>query len=931
MNSVRNFLLVQVILITFLSQIFGQDGVQIKNVVIVGKVINEITKEPLTGVSIILQNSSKGFVSGDSGRFKIVIPDKSYPIVLELTSLGFEKKVIRIKESELMPIISMVPQFTILQEVVYAASRTSESILKSPVSIEKFSQKQLKEAAGADLLESLRFMKGIELVNNGLTYKQVNARGFSGTMNSRFLTLADGVDIQSPVLGWSFGNQFGITDLDLESAELIPGAASALYGPIAFNGLLSFHSKDPFKYQGLNVQLKSGVNHINDPEAKAHGYNDYAIRFAKSYRDKFAFKLNASYNNGLDWFANNYTDFNAQTPISQRGPKNPARDAIHIYGDEVRKVLPGIGLVSRTGYEDKFLSDYNVYNAKLNASVHYRLNRNLTLIASQFFGQSNSNYNGSSRYSTKNISEYISKLEFKGENFFIRTYRVWENLGEFYNTRELAQVLNRSWVKDFSGNLVTSSMADQMWFMRYEAAYKGLVNGVVSDDHMIARSFADQNRLNPGTPEFETRKSDIIKTLVPAGARLFSNSSYYHSEGQYQMHNKLNTFNLIIGGNFRYFDIYSKETLLGERDNQRIQLTEYGLFAQATNKFIDDKLRITGSLRFDKNQNFKGNLTPRISMVYQTAKQGFLRASLQTGFRNPRVIDQYVMLRSGATILLGGAPIASRGMNVYENSFTSSSASNFTNAFNASIALGKTVQESINASIGLLKKANVPFISPEKQTAFEIGYKSEVNHKMTIDINIYYSMYKNFIVNTVVESVPSTILQSDGKINPIAANELADGKGQLYQLYTNSEVKVSAAGISGGFTYNMFNKFELRGNATYNQLNTKELDVNNYAAYNTPPWSTNLSFGNSDIFNGIGFNMNWHWQDSFLWYGTFLGNRPGSVKAFSLLDMQVNKKFSKKDIQVKMGGSNILNHKVAQIFGGPETGAIYYISILLGK
>jgi iron complex outermembrane receptor protein len=72
--------------------------------------------------------------------------------------------------------------------------------------------------------------------------------------------LVDGVDNQTPGLNFSVGNQFGASDLDVESAEIIPGAASALYGPVAFNGLLSIKTKDAFKYVLLGVALKTGVN-----------------------------------------------------------------------------------------------------------------------------------------------------------------------------------------------------------------------------------------------------------------------------------------------------------------------------------------------------------------------------------------------------------------------------------------------------------------------------------------------------------------------------------------------------------------------------------------------------------------------------------------------------------------------------------------------
>ena len=66
------------------------------------------------------------------------------------------------------------------------------------------------------------------------------------------------------------GNIVGINDLDLESAEMIPGAASALYGPNAINGILLLTSKNPFDYQGLGAYLKTGVNHVDENSILHH-------------------------------------------------------------------------------------------------------------------------------------------------------------------------------------------------------------------------------------------------------------------------------------------------------------------------------------------------------------------------------------------------------------------------------------------------------------------------------------------------------------------------------------------------------------------------------------------------------------------------------------------------------------------------------------
>ena len=472
----------------------------------------------------------------------------------------------------------------------------------------------------------------MEVVTSGLTYKQVNTRGFNTTGNSRFLQLVDGVDNQTPGLNFAVGNLFGASDIDMESVEVIPGAASALYGPVAFNGVLMMHTKDPFQYQGLTVQIKSGINHIGESGVNPKGLGDFALRYAKGFKNRFAFKVNASYLTGTDWYATNYTDVSAQTPADKRGPNNPGRDALNIYGDEVSETLPGIGLVSRTGYEEKNLMNYDVYSLKLNGALHYRITNNLEAIYQYNYGRGTASYTGSSRFDLNNFVLQTHRVELKGSNFFVRSYAVIENSHDSYNTRSLAQFINRDWVQDLNGNVVSPDKADDMWFTRYAAAYNGNITGVAAASNDAARSFADQGRFLPNTSAFNNAKDASIHNYGLSGSGVFSNSKFYHTEGQYDFSNSVKLFELLAGGSFRNYDMFTNGSLFDDKEN-KVTIKEYGAFVQAAKKLLDDKLKLTASLRYDKDENFDGSFTPRFSAVYTLDKTQNFRASYQTGFQ----------------------------------------------------------------------------------------------------------------------------------------------------------------------------------------------------------------------------------------------------------------------------------------------------------
>lgn len=891
-----------------------------------GTLTDATTNEPVSNASVTIKGKRTGTITDNKGAFKLNVTNVPLPFTLVVSSINYGTKELQVANASETLVITLEPQTGLLTEIVTTASRVPENILRSPVSIEKMNLKMIRENPSLTFYDGLQNLKGMEAVTSSLTYKQVNTRGFNSTGNSRFLQLLDGVDNQTPGLNFAVGNQFGSSDIDLESAEVIPGAASALYGPVAFNGVLALRTKDPFQYQGLTVQTKAGINHVGESGVDPHGLYDVAIRYAKAFNNRFAFKVNASYLTGLDWYAADYTDVSAQTPPAQRGAANPGRDALNIYGDEVSRTLPGIGLVSRTGYEEKDLMNYDVYSLKLNGALHYRITNNLEAIYQYNYGRGTASYTGSSRFDLNNFVLQTHRVELRGSNFFLRSYAVMENSHDSYNTRSLAQFINRDWVQDLSGNTVTPDKADNMWFTRYAAAYNDSVAGVTPQNHLAARAFADQGRFLPGSDAYTNAKEASIHNYGLSGAGVFSNSKFYHTEGQYDFSKTVKVVELLAGGSFRYYDMFTNGSLFDDKDN-KVTIKEYGAFVQASKRLLEEKLKLTASLRWDKNENFDGNFTPRFSAVYTAAKTHNFRASYQTGFRNPTPVDQYIKLNVGPITILGGVPNNSKGMNVYENSFTASSVGAFGQAFGAAIGSGKPFPQAVSENKDLLQKSNVAYIKPEQQKAFEVGYKGLFGNKFLVDVNYYYSSYTDFILNTVVIQPQNTIYGTDGKVAFDAAADILNGKIHAFQLYTNAPDNVSAQGSSVGLTYLMQGGYTVGGNLTWSSFNIQKANPNNIAAFNTPEWSSNVTFGNSNAYNGFGFNLAWHWQDAFDWYGTFNGTRPGRIQAYSLVDLQVNKKLPKAKSMLKLGASNLFNNRVSQAYGSPAIGAIYYVSL----
>jgi len=896
---------------------YGQSGK------ISGTVQESETNRPLPGVSIVVKGNNSGTNTNSEGKFEINAAASSTLIV---SFVGFEKQEIRLDNRSFIT-VSLKSSVEQLDQVVISASRIEENILRSPVSIEKMDLRAIQQTPSANFYDGLINMKSLDMVTSSLTYKQINTRGFNTTGNGRFLQLVDGVDNQPAGLGFAMGNLFGPHDLDVESVELIPGAASALYGPVAFNGMLYTRTKNPFDYQGLSVQTKFGVNHVNDgTDLGAKPMYDMAIRYAKAINNRFAVKLNASYLKGTDWYANDYTDIDPNTPAANRGPKNPGRNALNIYGDEVAQTIEGIGRVSRTGYEEKNLATYGVYSLKLNGAFHYRISDKLEAIYQGNFNQGTAQYTGSNRFVINDFKLIQHRLELRGSNFYIRAYTNHEYSTNSYNTRALGQQINRTWVKDLTGNVVAPSAADATWFQRYAAAYNGTIAGVTGKDNDQARSFADQGRLLPGTSGFDDAKDRLIQVRGLAGAGILSKSSLQHIEGLYDLSSALKIFNLQVGGNYRKYFLNSEGTLFDDKD-KKITNDEFGMFAQASKTMLHNMLKLTLSGRYDKNENFAGRFTPRASAVFSPTANHHFRASYQTGFRNPSISDQFIKLNVGPIIILGGAPVNSQGLNAYENSFTSASVGAFGAAFGKDVASGVAFPQALANNKDKLVKSNVPYIKSEKVKSYEIGYKGILGSKLLLDVNYYFSEYTDFLINAVVIRPTSNVLLPDGAINTAAAGEILSGKIQAFQLYTNAADKVSIQGATAGITYSLPKNYRVNANTTWAAFNIRDANPNNIPAFNTPKWKSNLVLSNSKVTDKIGFSVAWHWQQSFDWYGTFNENRPGRIASYSLLDAQVSYRVPALKTVIKLGASNLTNKYIVQAYGSPAVGGLYYLSL----
>ncbi|HEX4851504.1 MAG TPA: carboxypeptidase-like regulatory domain-containing protein, partial [Puia sp.] len=511
-------------------------------------------KEYVPSASVTIKGSTSGTVSDSRGNFKLTT-NQAPPFTIVISSVGFETREIQVTDVSAPIQVEFSPTSSLGTEVVVSASRVPQRILESPVSIEKMNAATIRELPAPNFYDALPSLKGVESSVQSLTFRGITTRGFNSNGNERFNQFIDGMDNQAPGLNFSVANIVGISELDLQNLELLPGASSALYGAGGMNGTLLMTSKSPFDYQGLSVKLQAGVNHVGTVQQPNLGFvPDVILRYAKAF-GKFAFKVNFAYMQADDWRAQDSSNFDRLNNKVKAGfshKDDPNYDGVNVYGDEINNTYTGTGIpgldgttVSRTGYKEEDLVDYNTKSLKLGLALHYKITDNVEAILQGNYGSGTTVYTGSDRYSLRNFNIGQYKLELRGRNFFLRGYTTQERSGQAYNATALGTLLNEAYNPSVTYDPVTGQV-NGGWFSDYAMGYYGalLAGDKPSDAHIAARMYADRNRLMPGTAGFNQAKDAITSSYIGYGpgrngAKFNDKTNLYHYEGMYDFSDKI--------------------------------------------------------------------------------------------------------------------------------------------------------------------------------------------------------------------------------------------------------------------------------------------------------------------------------------------------------------------------------------------------------
>jgi iron complex outermembrane recepter protein len=911
---------------------------------VTGRVIDSHRQAPLNGASIIVKDKlinekPVGVSANIKGEFTLFV-SSSLPLTLLVSYIGYETANVIISDPETLNLtIPMISEAKFADEVIVIGQRITVEELKSPITKDKITILDLQQAPSFNVYDAISNMRGVDMATQSLLINSVNTRGFNATTNLRFSQFVDGIDNQAPGLNFPLSNIAGISDLDLESIELVPGPSTGIMGSGAFNGTLVLTSKDPFDYPGLSLYSKFGVNGLNSEGGQnfldfgGNPVADYGFRFAKVHGNKLGWKLSGSYLKAIDFKAEDYENigpgYRFETHIN-----NPGISAVNIYGDEILARMPlgsndSIVTVTRTGYKEEDLVNYNIRNLKLNGSVHYKLTDKTTIVLYGNYGIASTMFSGDNRIYLKDFSIFQYKAEVNGERFSLRSYATRQNSGNSYDAGLLAT------------RMLRAAKPDDVWFNHFRIAYNGFSPARAFNNYLRSREFADSGfgigqsyeaYYTPGTTRFDQLKLEMVNKRDGTGAGIYDRSGLYHVEGRYIVRpfEEEGKLKLETGLNVRLYDPESNGTIFPDTLGNDITILEGGGFARGTLP-MKKNIVLTGILRVDKNENFKPVFNPSIMMVKTLREIHNVRASIQSGFRYPGVREQFINQDLGEIVLVGGLPSLINHYQLEGNAFTLQTRDAFNRAVERDIDYDP-VKNPQRYSRQQAEIKNAPLlevnivdgrysgIRPERVSSFEIGYRSLFEGRRLIDISYYRSHFSDFI--GIVRFVkPSTSPQVD--LMAAASQMNNSSQSQLIYMFANSTESVVTQGLEATYDVTSLEDFIFVLNFTWAHLN-KASDDPIIPAFNTPKFKYNLSIGHRRLGPNFGFKLTWRLRDKFYWESPFAD---GEVQSINTVDLQFNLTVPKIHTQIKFGGSNLFNDRVPNVYGGPGVSSLFYVNL----
>jgi TonB-dependent starch-binding outer membrane protein SusC len=201
---------------------------------VTGKVINKTTLQPVPGATVVIRGTVIAAQTDTSGNFSIEVPNNKSE--LEVTSVGFENRIISIAGKTTVGEIQMVTTVGNLNEVFVTGytSQKKKDITGAVAIVNVTDMRATPSGSTEALLQGQASGVTVNTTGQPGGASVVNIRGITSSGNSAPLVLVDGVP----------GSMHDINSNDIQSIQVLKDAGgAAIYGVRGSNGIVVITTK----------------------------------------------------------------------------------------------------------------------------------------------------------------------------------------------------------------------------------------------------------------------------------------------------------------------------------------------------------------------------------------------------------------------------------------------------------------------------------------------------------------------------------------------------------------------------------------------------------------------------------------------------------------------------------------------------------------
>ena len=286
--------------------IYAQDSVTVS-----GKILDN-NKQPLPGATILVKGTTLGTQTDNNGKYSLTVPRDAKTLVVSYIGFNDQEMPVNGGQGNHQLNIQMSASDIALNQVVVSASRKEEKLLDAPASISVIGKDEIDRNVVTSLADELETTAGVDVMKTGLISRNVVVRGFNDIFSGTVLNVIDDRIGAVPSLQFNAFQLIPVSDLDLDKIEVVRGPASALYGPNAAGGVISYRTKSPLdqdKQIETTVSMSSGFIVLDKSYQQYNNGHPFSgnivnpeIRNSGKFLDgKIGYKVSASYFEGQDY------------------------------------------------------------------------------------------------------------------------------------------------------------------------------------------------------------------------------------------------------------------------------------------------------------------------------------------------------------------------------------------------------------------------------------------------------------------------------------------------------------------------------------------------------------------------------------------------------------------------------------------------------